>query len=168
MKIKRPIPREETVNIECDICHKSCAKDEGRDNSSEYAALSAHWGYWSDGKDLSKHECHMCEGCFEKVKNFIEKELKGTVRHIEAHFPGGFGGPVTAERVNVDYKVLPPKSAVEIVESFYPGIKTTSHEPSTADTEIVKGKRDDIGCCTFTVSKCLQRIIATEEENGGI
>jgi hypothetical protein len=73
---------EVTVGYTCDICHRSCAGDRNNpgDGDEEFAVLSAQWGYWSRDKDMTWHECHMCEDCFEKVKHFIEQELKGTVR----------------------------------------------------------------------------------------
>jgi len=79
---------DEVIGYTCDICGQSCYKEDGpnRIHSTEYALLRADWGYWSDDKDGSVHECHMCETCYNKVRNFIEGELKGTVRVSENRF----------------------------------------------------------------------------------
>jgi len=60
-------------DIICDICGHSCnaAPDETWGPMLEYAILSASWGYCSNNKDMTKHECHMCEKCFDKVAAFI-------------------------------------------------------------------------------------------------
>lgn len=82
MKLKSEANKE-VVDILCDICECSCRVEK----CYEYATLFAHWGYWSNNKDMTEHECHMCEKCYEKVKEFIEKTLKGQVR-IEEYLIG--------------------------------------------------------------------------------
>jgi len=82
MEIRTLQQTEVVTGYVCDVCGQDCAKEsgEGREHTAEYATLSAEWGYWSTGKDLTWHECHLCESCFEKVCRFIEEELKGEVR----------------------------------------------------------------------------------------
>ena len=85
MEIREKRLADEVLGYTCDICNKPCFKEDGQNcaDSSEYATLWAEWGYWSDGKDLTLHECHMCEACYEKVRTFIERDLKGKVRVVE-------------------------------------------------------------------------------------
>ena len=40
--------------------------------------LKADWGFWSK-KDGEHHEVHLCERCYDKVKEFIES-VGGKVR----------------------------------------------------------------------------------------
>jgi hypothetical protein len=82
MEIRRTKQVDVVVGFSCDICGQNCAKhsSETCSDASEHATLSADWGYWSDNKDLTWHECHMCEACFDKVREFIEHDLRGTVR----------------------------------------------------------------------------------------
>jgi|ERR1017187_6826953 hypothetical protein len=85
MREKRVV--DEVVGYTCDICSQPCFKEDGpnRLESDEHATLRAEWGYWSDGnKDGTSDECHMCEACYEKVRAFIEHELKGKVRVTES------------------------------------------------------------------------------------
>lgn len=73
---------EGVVDLVCDICDQSCQVETGHDNwrAVEHATLFGHWGYHSNNKDMTEHECHMCEDCYDKVKKFIEEDLKGRVR----------------------------------------------------------------------------------------
>ncbi len=87
MEIREKRLADEIVGYTCDICGLACFKVDGpmHMDSSEYATLWAEWGYWSEGnKNGAVHECHMCEGCYEKVRTFIERELKGKVRVTES------------------------------------------------------------------------------------
>ena len=69
----------------CDICGKSCnavnkaLRDPKSIVANEYATLSAEWGFCSR-KDLIKHECIMCEECFDKVCIFIKDILGGNIK----------------------------------------------------------------------------------------
>ncbi len=85
MEVREKRVVNEFVGYTCDICNQPCYKEHGpnRADSTEHALLRAEWGYWSDDKDLTVHECHMCEACYNKVRTFIEHELKGTVRVTE-------------------------------------------------------------------------------------
>jgi len=65
---------EPITNILCDICGESCKKSA----DYEYAYLSANWGYDSK-KDGEQHRAHLCEKCYNKVRDFIEQTLKGKV-----------------------------------------------------------------------------------------
>lgn len=87
MEMRQQQVRDELVGYVCDICNMPCFKDEGPNRlaSDEHATLRAEWGYWSESKDGSVHECHMCEKCYDKVQRFIEQELRGKVRVINAH-----------------------------------------------------------------------------------
>ena len=82
MEIRALQPTEVVTGYVCDVCGQNCAKESGKDRSytDEHATLSAEWGYSSNDKDLTWHECHMCESCYDKVRRYIEEELKGTVR----------------------------------------------------------------------------------------
>jgi hypothetical protein len=75
MKIETEVLKPVVTDIICDICKKSCKKDP----SIEFAELKAHWGFYSNNKDMEKHECDMCEECYEKVNKFIES-LGGKIR----------------------------------------------------------------------------------------
>ena len=66
MEIKERILTEKVVDIKCDICQQSCARECG----FEYATLSAYWGYDSN-KDGQNCLCHLCETCYDKVAEFI-------------------------------------------------------------------------------------------------
>jgi len=89
MEMRRVKQTEEVIGYVCDVCGSPCFKESGdlRFESTEYAVLSAQWGYWSNGKDLTRHECHLCEDCYDKVRQFIEEFLRGKVRVI-ALWPG--------------------------------------------------------------------------------
>lgn len=75
-----------TKKIICDVCGKDCFG--GCDN--EFATVKATWGYDSE-KDLIQHNFHLCEGCFDKAVDFLEKS------HPKRPFPdplrGTFYGP---------------------------------------------------------------------------
>ena len=85
MEIRSTKQTEEVIGYECDVCGNSCFKVAGeqREHSTEYAALTAEWGFWSEGKDLTRHECHLCESCYEKVRKYIEQVLHGKVRVMD-------------------------------------------------------------------------------------
>jgi hypothetical protein len=85
MEMRQTKQTEEVIGYVCDVCGNSCFKVAGqqRMDSTEYAVLSAEWGFWSDGKDLTRHECHLCELCYEKVRKYIEQVLHGRVRVID-------------------------------------------------------------------------------------
>ena len=67
---KWDITASKIVNVECDVCHKSCKSAIG---NNDYAELHVPggWGY-GFRKDTEYHECDMCEDCYDKVKAFIE------------------------------------------------------------------------------------------------
>lgn len=112
MEIKLKTSAEKVIGHFCDVCGKSCYRSEFEDrmHSDEYATLSATWGYWSD-KDLTWHECHMCEFCFDKVKSFIETELKGKVRE-GTYGPPGARGP----QENVDFFLCTEENVLDITK----------------------------------------------------
>jgi hypothetical protein len=85
MELRRTKHTEEVIGFVCDVCGNPCAKESGDQglHADEHAVLSAEWGYWSEGKDLTYHECHLCEPCYDKVRNYIEKVLMGRVRVID-------------------------------------------------------------------------------------
>jgi hypothetical protein len=89
MELRRTKQTEEVIGYICDVCGNSCLKVSGVQglDSTEHAVLSAEWGYWSEGKDLTRHECHLCEHCYGKVRKYIEEVLKGRVRVVD-YYPG--------------------------------------------------------------------------------
>lgn len=81
---------DEVVGAICDMCNKSCAGWLGRsDFRHEYGTLYADWGFWSK-QDLTKEECHLCEDCFGKVRDFIHSQ-GGKVRKQDPY--NMMGGP---------------------------------------------------------------------------
>tara|TARA_Y100000310_G_C20313943_1_gene637521 strand:+ start:404 stop:655 length:252 start_codon:yes stop_codon:yes gene_type:complete len=68
------VETKQIIDCECDVCGKKCKSEYG----IERGVLSADWGYGSN-KDGERHECHLCEECYDKVKEFIEG-LGGKVR----------------------------------------------------------------------------------------
>ena len=66
-KITREI--EETKDILCDICGKSCSTN--MSNLYEYSTLSVSWGYGSR-KDTESWHGEFCESCSDKIREFIE------------------------------------------------------------------------------------------------
>jgi protein-arginine kinase activator protein McsA len=82
MKITKKVEIEKVVGFICDACGFSCAKGKDEDKNDiayEYATLKATWGYFSN-KDRERHETHLCEDCYDRVRGFIEGELKGRIR----------------------------------------------------------------------------------------
>ena len=89
MKIKGKVEVEQVVGHRCDICGADCREDVSGhgDTNDIHATLFAHWPYGSK-HDLLEHTCHMCESCYDKVKNFITHELGGVV-HKKPYPPFG-------------------------------------------------------------------------------
>lgn len=58
---------EDTVDITCDICGKSCRDDLGGVPLFNYAEIKGEFGYGSklDGKLL--YDKHLCEDCYIKI-----------------------------------------------------------------------------------------------------
>ncbi|RJQ25744.1 hypothetical protein C4577_05100 [Candidatus Parcubacteria bacterium] len=106
MELRKLEVKYEPIGAICDMCNNSCAKDpEMSEHTHEYGTLTASWGYWSDGKDLDHEECHLCEKCFDKVREFI-KSQGGNVRQIKfAEFAST--GPSYRHEMDVDFKLLP-------------------------------------------------------------
>jgi cobalamin biosynthesis protein CobT len=74
------MPADET-SLDCDICGQT-TKPEGYCDQ-EYAKLTAIWGY--DSKhDGEMHSCTMCEECYQRVREFIEEQLKGKVNVVSS------------------------------------------------------------------------------------
>lgn len=113
MEIRKLRAREEVVGAICDMCNKKCIPKNACEDDidhyycHEYGMLLANWGYWSDGKDLTREECHLCEVCFNKVRAFIVDQ-EGKVRKTEY---SGFRPtcPVLGQVRDVDYIVVPEK-----------------------------------------------------------
>lgn len=87
MEVRKEVTTKKVVDYTCDICGKSCTLVMEHPCGPEFATLKAHWGYDSN-KDTQEHECHMCEGCYDKVRKFIEEELGGKVIVYEYSFDG--------------------------------------------------------------------------------
>jgi hypothetical protein len=61
--------RKMSPQIFCDICGEDCRKE--GDYDSEYAELTATWGYDSR-KDGDQYHVDMCENCFDKTIEFLK------------------------------------------------------------------------------------------------
>lgn len=87
MKIKKALNKKENIvtDVICDICGKSCKKDERIvDNELridqgdvfylfEYMTLYANWGFYSTSKDTQEWTAHVCEQCVdEKLSPMIK------------------------------------------------------------------------------------------------
>ena len=70
---------EKTTDVTCDWCRESCKKRENPD-IYEYGNFRACWGYDSN-HDTELWDSDLCEGCCEKIKEFIESN-GGTV-HVD-------------------------------------------------------------------------------------
>jgi hypothetical protein len=81
MEIREIREVETVVDFMCDVCRKTCCKHEHDVHSAEYGVLRANWGFWSNS-DRTLEECHLCEDCFGKVRDFIVS-LGGAVRRQE-------------------------------------------------------------------------------------
>ena len=75
MLIEKKVEVTQPDGIKCDVC-KKVQEEAGK---YEFASLIADWGYFSNGKDGTTSECHMCESCYDKVEAFI-KSIGGEVR----------------------------------------------------------------------------------------
>lgn len=73
MRKYKKILKDETSDIICDICGKSCLSEcsMGDPAMGEYATLEGIWGYCSR-KDGNYYRCEMCEDCFDKVVSYME------------------------------------------------------------------------------------------------
>lgn len=56
--------------IFCDVCGKSCTKDQ---LGHEYSVLEANWGY-SSNQDGKAYEIHLCENCFTITISFLRNQ----------------------------------------------------------------------------------------------
>jgi hypothetical protein len=113
MEIKKNKLKAEVVGMICDMCNKNCAKDaENPDYAYEHGTLSANWGYYSDGRDLTEEECHLCEECFSKVREFIRSN-GGKVRVITVSAFRSTG-PHFNKKPGVDYIVLDKSKSVPL------------------------------------------------------
>lgn len=83
MELRKLKLTEEPCGAICDMCQNSCLVDEEHD-CYEFGVLEANWGFFSDdGKDTEHEECHLCQLCFNKVRDFI-KAQGGNVR-VKSH-----------------------------------------------------------------------------------
>lgn len=59
------VHRHIIVNIQCDVCGKSCRKNtsDSYEYEYEYATLFVDWGYYSDS-DGKSYNIELCEECF--------------------------------------------------------------------------------------------------------
>lgn len=76
MEVHKITTTQQVVGHICDMCSRECPHN-------EYAILTAEWGYYSNNKDLTTNESHLCENCFDKVKDFIDSQ-GGRVRTLES------------------------------------------------------------------------------------
>jgi hypothetical protein len=84
------------------MCGNDCRPKDSPDFGHEHGVLSASWGYWSNGRDMTQEECHLCELCFGKVRDFIVAS-GGKVREIMYSMESG---PNWHKKYNEDYKVV--------------------------------------------------------------
>ena len=75
MEVLKKVETLQVVDYTCDVCNQSCTTG----YSAEYATLEARWGFDSS-KDGEIHICHFCENCYNKVAEFIKKELNGKIQ----------------------------------------------------------------------------------------
>jgi hypothetical protein len=87
MKILRKVEKEEVADIMCDVCLKSCRDPNSTCQNIECATLKAVWGHDSN-KDQEIHETHLCERCYDKVTDFIEKQ--GGIIGVKEYDPWNF------------------------------------------------------------------------------
>jgi hypothetical protein len=69
MRIQKKVLTQQTIDIICDICGKSC--------KSEHGLIFADWGYDSE-HDFETWECHLCEKCFFLVVSYVRRSLRGS------------------------------------------------------------------------------------------
>jgi tRNA U54 and U55 pseudouridine synthase Pus10 len=83
MNIEQEVTEKKVVGHICDICKESCVVKVCTDGTTNdiCATLHAHWPYGSK-YDTTEHICHMCESCYDKIKEFIES-LGGEVAVYE-------------------------------------------------------------------------------------
>jgi len=67
MKVYKEAQAEVLDYIKCDICNRHI------DNMRGYLEFKALWGYGSS-KDMTKWTAEYCEGCADKIKDFIESK----------------------------------------------------------------------------------------------
>jgi len=76
MKKYKKVEKDQLFDIVCDVCGKRCRNEcsDAVDDAGlvEYATLEAFWGYCSNNKDGERYTCEMCEGCFERVRAYID------------------------------------------------------------------------------------------------
>lgn len=79
-KIKAILIGEESgvqiTDATCDICGNSCMKGDEESKNFEGMELTAHWGFWSNNKDLEKWSAEICEDCVDKhLKSLINFKI---------------------------------------------------------------------------------------------
>lgn len=67
LKIIKKIKIPQVVDIQCDVCGKSCYKH----GTLESANLKASWGYYSS-KDGTSYDIDLCEDCFDNTLHYIK------------------------------------------------------------------------------------------------
>lgn len=90
MEIKKNILVNKTVDIVCDICGTSCAKE----YNIEYGTLHAAWGFDSF-HDSKIYHCDMCENCFFTIVEHI-KTIGGKV-HMKSFVDNYMDGQADGE-----------------------------------------------------------------------
>lgn len=72
MRFYKTIKKQVEDQVRCDICDTNCTTEQ---LGSEYATLSACWGY-NSLKDETTYEIHLCETCFDKNIEWMKKQRK--------------------------------------------------------------------------------------------
>ena len=97
MEIRQKIETEVRIGFKCDICgalvcdhtnkggEKICPINNGGSSCNFHMTLHGDFGYGSN-KDMEEHLCHMCEKCYDKVRQFIEIDLGGKIQIAEHCF----------------------------------------------------------------------------------
>lgn len=77
MKIKH-IEKQEvevTTDVICDCCGKSCRGEGSEDvglRDFQFMQMEAHWGYFSENKDMQKWTAQICEKCVDEKFSFVK------------------------------------------------------------------------------------------------
>ncbi len=88
--IKHKVPKPTLVQDDCicDVCGISnAAFKEENGHNLEFATLEAHWGYYSDGKDMTRHCAYICEPCYDRL--VAQFKINVLVRECSCFMGGG-------------------------------------------------------------------------------
>lgn len=94
VEVIKTIPTDVVVAHQCDICKKLLRHhvEVDDDQWDDVVTLKGNFGYFSS-KDLQRHNCDMCEACYDKVREFIEVVLGGKIQVHQDWFDREPDGP---------------------------------------------------------------------------